>query len=243
MIDPATSWFEAVEIPDTTSKVVSLAVDRTWFCRYPRPEKIIYDKGHEFTAKEFQELFQSYGIDGARATTENPQANSVVERVHGVLGDMLRTFQLEHNEINPMDPWSDYLAAAAWAIRATYHTTLQASPAQLIFGRDMILNTTFRANWEAIRQRKQDRINKNNQRENALRAAHVYNVNDKVLVARKRIQRKLNLPRKGPYTITQVYSNGTVRIQRGVINERINIRHLTPYHSNRAIGEANAAGD
>ena len=47
-----------------------------------------------------------------------------------------------------------------------YHTTLQAMPDQLIFGRDMILNTTFIADWEAIRLRKQIIIDKNNQLEN-----------------------------------------------------------------------------
>jgi hypothetical protein len=34
------------------------------------------------------------------------------------------------------------------AIRSTYHTTLQATPCQLVFGRDMIYNIAFRANWD-----------------------------------------------------------------------------------------------
>jgi hypothetical protein len=34
------------------------------------------------------------------------------------------------------------------AIRSTYHTTLQATPCQLVFGRDMIHNIAFRANWD-----------------------------------------------------------------------------------------------
>ena len=33
------------------------------------------------------------------------------------------------------------------------------------------------------------------------------------------------------YNITKIYSDGTVRIQRGSINERINIRRLVPYFS------------
>ena len=33
----------------------------------------------------------------------------------------------------------------------------------------------------------------------------------------------------GPYTITDVHVNGTVRIQRGTVNERVNIRRITPY--------------
>ena len=41
--------------------------------------------------------------------------------------------------------------------------------------------------------------------------------------------RKVEDPYEGPYVITDVYTNGTVRIQRGTLNERINIRRLHPY--------------
>jgi len=51
------------------------------------------------------------------------------------------------------------LGAAIFALRATYHTTLQATPCQLIFGRDAMLNVKFEeANWQLIKQRKQNRI-------------------------------------------------------------------------------------
>jgi hypothetical protein len=46
-----------------------------------------------------------------------------------------------------------------------YHTTLQASTCQLVFGRDMIHNIAFRANWEQLQKRKKDIINKSNQKE------------------------------------------------------------------------------
>jgi hypothetical protein len=37
-------------------------------------------------------------------------------------------------------------------IRSTYHKTLQATSCQLVFGRDMIQNITFRANWDGIQK-------------------------------------------------------------------------------------------
>jgi LmbE family N-acetylglucosaminyl deacetylase len=51
-------------------------------------------------------------------------------------------------------------------IRSTYHITLQATPYQLVFDRDMIHNIPFRAKWDQIQKRKQDIINKFNQKEN-----------------------------------------------------------------------------
>jgi hypothetical protein len=53
-----------------------------------------------------------------------------------------------------------------FAVRATYHTTLQATPMQLVFGCDAILNIKHITDWEHICQRKQECIIENNKREN-----------------------------------------------------------------------------
>ena len=79
-------------------------------------------------------------------------------------------------------PWEGILAAMSLAIRATFHTTLKASPSQLVFGQDPILNIPFEANWEMIRRNKQKIFKKNNQRENSKRIPHTYNVGDKVMI-------------------------------------------------------------
>ena len=42
----------------------------------------------------------------------------------------------------------------------------------------------------------------------------------------------------GPYVVTSVSTNGTVRIQRGSVNERINIRRLTPFFDTEEATEA-----
>ena len=51
----------------------------------------------------------------------------------------------------------------------------------------------------------------------------------KVILEKPGLISKLSAPRTGPYRITHTYTNGTVRIQRGIVNERVNIRRLTPY--------------
>ena len=56
-----------------------------------------------------------------------------------------------------------------------------------------------------------------------------YKVGQKVLVIKGGILRKAEDPHDGPYKITEVFTNGTVRIQRGTINEKLNIRRLLPY--------------
>jgi hypothetical protein len=127
------------------------------------------------------------------------------------------------------DPWTGTLAAAMFAVRATHHATLQASPMQLAFGRDAILNTKHVSNWEHIRQRKQTRINENNKRENKSRRAHTCSLGDKTLVkARKNSKHELECD--GPCEIPQVNDNGTVRFQKGTVNDAANIRRIKPFH-------------
>jgi hypothetical protein len=60
---------------------------------------------------------------------------------------------------------------------------MQATPCQLVFGRDMIHNIAFRANWDQIQKRKQDIINKSNQKENKNKSQipYEYKVGDQVL--------------------------------------------------------------
>ena len=77
------------------------------------------------------------------------------------------------------DPWSGILAATMFAVCATYHTTLQASPTQIVFRQDAILNIKHVANWEHIWQRKQERSNSNNKRKNMRQNNHQYKVGEK----------------------------------------------------------------
>ena len=93
-----------------------------------------------------------------------------VERVHQTIGNMIRTFELYDNDgIDDDDPWSGILATVMAAVRSTYSTTMQATPMQLVFGRDVIINTKFIADWDYIHQHKQNIIHNNNEWENEKR--------------------------------------------------------------------------
>jgi hypothetical protein len=106
--------------------------------------------------------------------------------------------------LNDNDPWKGILSATAFAVRSTFHTTLQNTPGgQLVFGRDMILNVKHEANWEYIHAQKQNIIIKNIKAENAKRIPHTYNIGDKVLLKRG-TENKYGTPYQGPFTITQM---------------------------------------
>ncbi len=180
MIDPATSWFEVVELPlvrrlkaitvngkessiveeifDKTSERIAWLVNKMWLSRYPRCRYIIYNNGSEFKLN-FEYLCVTYGIKHKPTTIKNPQANAILERLHQVLAQMLRTSELDMAEIVTPDDANVFLDNAAWAIGSTYHTILKAFPGAGIFGRDMLFDILFIAEWSKIgdyRQRQTD---------------------------------------------------------------------------------------
>jgi hypothetical protein len=101
---------------------------------------------------------------------------------------------------------------------------------QLFFGRDAMLNIKHVTNWDHVRQRKQERINENNKRENARQLDHQYNIGDQILLRRKK-NSKHELEYEGPYLLTTINDNGTVRFQKGIVNDVVNIRRIKPYKS------------
>jgi hypothetical protein len=70
------------------------------------------------------------------------------------------------NDRDKTNPWSSIWSPTMIAIRAIFHTTLQATSAQLVFGRETIVNTKFEANWSLIRNNRQHLIQINNTKEN-----------------------------------------------------------------------------
>ena len=100
-----------------------------------------------------------------------------------------------------------------------------------MFGRDTIFNIKHTANWEYIRQRKQNLINKNNKRENAGCIIHEYNVGEKVLLKRGN-ENKYEAPYQGPFEILKVNYNGTVCLTvKNSVMDTYNIRCLISYIS------------
>jgi len=179
-------------------------------------------------------LEEDYGIKRQVITTRNPQANSMVERAHQTLLQMIRVLDFQNSPIDVEDPFSGILTACAFAMRSTVHTTNRATPTQLVFGRDAITNTLFKADWQYIADRKRHRILQNNTKENAKRKEHVYQVGD-MAVVREDPNRKHGEPRyTKPQRVEKVYDNGTVKLKRttprgGAVYQNWNIRHVTPY--------------
>lgn len=233
-IDMATTLSEIIRIEDKTSEHIAMKFEQSWLARYPRPLKVIHDRGGEFVGGPFQSLLHRTGIRPAIITTKNPQANAVCERLHATIKNQLRTIFHANppNDIGgALDIVDLVLSSAMHASRTAVHRTLKVAPGALAFHRDMLLPIPILADFNLIRQRRQTLIDDNARRENQSRiVSHDYTVGDEILL---RVDRPDALaPRaEGPYTIVQVHANGTVTFERMPnVYERINIRRIRPYH-------------
>ena len=89
---------------------------------YPRPIEITHDQGKEFIVHGFRRslIETEYGITAKPNTLSNPMSNEALERIHQVLENLVRTFNIStQTYIDEDDPWTGILAAAAFTIRST----------------------------------------------------------------------------------------------------------------------------
>jgi len=234
MVDDATGWPEITQLDEKTAYHMAKKFDAQWLCRYPRPKQVICDNGGEFIGREFQELLRSYAVKAVPTTVLNPQSNGIKERMHLTMADMLRTVKFTVKD-DLEGTWrmeiDTILQAVAWALRATVGPTWKHAPANLVFNKDMILNNEVRINWKAIKNQRETKAIKDNQRENTKRKPHIYRKGNKCWIVKNKYERsrKLDKVAEGPFMILKVYNNGTLKIDRGGYSEVIHIRRLKPY--------------
>lgn len=229
IIDPFTGWVEILPITTKKSESITDLFVQQWLRRYPRPSRVIFDAGSEFDCEAFQTCLLNWYIKPEPITVKNPRANAIVERMHQVLGDMLRVQLLSEHKHD--DPVADMCSAAAYAIRATVHGVTRYSPSQLVYAKDMILRTKVEADVEHVRRRREQAILANNTRENKRRIAYKYQVGDRVLVlsGKMSLDPKMKL-HEGPFKVLSYdKASGTLHIQRRNYVEPINIRNVRPF--------------
>jgi hypothetical protein len=143
---------------------------------------------------------------------------------------MLRTSEIDMAETVTESDIADFLTNAAAAVPSTYHTVLKTTPGTAIFGRDMLFDVPFLADWTKIGEYRQKQMDKNTDRENRGRIDWDYQPGDKVLLIKDGILRKSESRYDSePWTVTSVHTNGTIRIQHGTKSEQLNIRRVKPY--------------
>ena len=216
---------------DATANVI----EQAWLTRYPLPRCCIHDMGGKFVGGSFQRLLTRLNIKDAKSTSKNPQSNSICERMHQTVGNILCTLLYSNppqNMTQARDIMDDALATTMHAMRTTIATTLGSTPGAIAFNRDMFLNVPPIANWQAIARRREHHVNENLWRANARRRQYDYATGQQVL---KKVHNptKSGMRTTGPFTIWRVHVNGNLTLQLCPgVSECINIRRIIPFHLN-----------
>jgi hypothetical protein len=94
----------------------------------------------------------------------------------------------------------------------------------------MLFDIPFIANWNKIGDYRQGQNDLNRARKYSKQVDYDHKVGNKVLLTQEGILHKAESPySKKPWTIMTVHMNGTIRIQRGIQLERLNIQRVTPF--------------
>ena len=158
-------------------------MENTWLSCYPRPVHCVTDQGPEFSF-EFQQMLANHGIVHSTSSSRNPQGNSIIERIHQSIGQVLQTVVVSRNPKSAAEGQAvirETLATAMHACRCASSVSLgHNSPGALAFKRDMFLDIPLIADIITIQKNCQPLIDKCLLKANAKRINHDYAVDNLV---------------------------------------------------------------
>ena len=110
-------------------------------------------------------LCDSYGLKHKPTSAKNPQTNAILEHVHQKIMAMLHTLELNMASTIMKSDIADFLTNAAWAVCSAHYPALITLPGVAIFGRDMLFDVPFLADWSKIGEYRQKQTDKNTVKE------------------------------------------------------------------------------
>ncbi|XP_053667839.1 uncharacterized protein LOC128718195 [Anopheles marshallii] len=127
-----------VPIPDIAKPTVVSALLYHWIARFRVPSYVTTGPGRQFESSMFKELMRTLGTKHMRTTAYHQQANGLIERWHRTLKAAICQ---GHNKME-LTPTTD----SAGTLRTTFKDDINASPAELVYGTTLTLNTRHRPN-------------------------------------------------------------------------------------------------
>eukprot|EP00253_Pinus_taeda_P007770 PITA_07770 len=135
---PVQSTYKAVQIAHVFMQNI--------FRLHGLPKTIISDRDVKFTSAFWRALFAELGTQLNFSTAYHPQTNGQTERVNQIVEDMLRACVMQ----KPTQ-WEDYLHLVEFAYNNGYHTSIQMSPFEVLYGRKCRTPTNWSSPEDKLR--------------------------------------------------------------------------------------------
>lgn len=246
-IDHFTKWVEAIPLADQEATTVASALVTQIFTRHGVCDKLLSDRGRNFTSELMKETCRLLGVDKLFTSPYRPQCNGQVERFHRTLHAGLAMYT-DHSGTN----WDDNVNYVLWAYRSQPQSSTGFSPFHLMHGTEMKgpldrdLEAYERRNRKAtdvkgnvarlaarLRQARRIARRKMNEVKTEQRARHdkrakKIEFRPGQLVYRKQMKkgRKLDARWLGPYQILRKVSDWVYTIQIGRKEINLNVEQL-----------------
>jgi transposase InsO family protein len=136
IIDRSSRWPEAVPLSSTTAAACASAFFHHWISRFGVPAVITSDRGVQFTSSLWSTMCTMFAIKHVQTPAYHPQANGAIERLHRRLKDSLRA-RLASSD------WFHHLPWTMLAARAVTRDDTSPSPAELLYGAQLVLPGQF----------------------------------------------------------------------------------------------------
>ena len=122
------SHFMALSHPFSVSMVAAAYLDNVYKL-HGNPSTIVSDRGSVFTSNFWKELFQLQGVSLCLSSAYHPQSDGQTEVVNKCVETYLRCVagQFPHS-------WSKWLTLAEFWYNTNYHTSLEMTPFQALYG-------------------------------------------------------------------------------------------------------------
>jgi hypothetical protein len=122
--------FILVKTTYNSTVLVELYMSRI-VCLHGIPNKIVSDRGTQFTSHFWQQLHEALGTHLKFSSTYHPQTDGQTERTNQILEDMLRTCALQDKL-----GWDKRLPYAEFSYNNSYQASLKMSPFEALYGRN-----------------------------------------------------------------------------------------------------------
>lgn len=131
-MDIHSRWIEGFPVSDISALTIAKLLVEQIILRYGPIRSLLSDRGSNFLSDIIRETCRIFQIQKLNIAAYHPESNAHVERIHRVYSDSIS------KHINPKhDDWDEIFPFIQWAYRSNVQSTLQTSPYELVYGREV----------------------------------------------------------------------------------------------------------
>ena len=242
MMDVYSRYLIASPVRNHKASTVSRCLYEPVVAYFGAPRSILSDRGTEFTGMVWESLTQMLGAKIKLTSPYYPQGNSVIERSHRTLSNMLRTMLLETKNRD----WSSLLPSVILYMNSMVQEHPGVSACEILMGRNHNLPSDI--SYTPVTSLSDDREGYVKQLKRALtdirqklsrvlgqdrdQSNNPFAVGDKVIIAvlPHENTNKLMAKWKGPFTVTKIPNRFQIEYLEGSVTRLTHISYAKRYN-------------